>query len=79
MPPSSLHILASTRNPGLDLLRMTAIVLVLWSHPPATPPVLVGILSNRLGPTGVDLFFVLSGFLIGSLLFDDGGFQDSCR
>ena len=64
-------VLALSRNVGLDMLRMTAIMLVLWSHPPAHPSVFIGKLSERLGPTGVDLFFVLSGFLIGSLLFDE--------
>ena len=70
-------ILASSRNAGLDMLRMTAIMLVLWSHPPATPTAFLGSLSGRLGPTGVDLFFVLSGFLIGSLLFDEIAKTDS--
>jgi peptidoglycan/LPS O-acetylase OafA/YrhL len=50
---------------------MLAIFLVLWSHPPVQPSGVTGLLSDRLGPTGVDLFFVLSGFLIGSLLFDE--------
>lgn len=71
MSPSPSPILTNRRNIGLDLLRLTAILLVLWSHPPATPSVFVGTLSDRLGPTGVDLFFVLSGFLIGSLLLDE--------
>ena len=58
----------------LDLLRGVAILLVLFTHSVVRPqeagsmgPVL-GYLQ-RLGPTGVDLFFVLSGFLVGGLLF----------
>ena len=77
MPTTPKPILTLSRNVGLDLLRMTAIILVLWSHPPTSPSVLIGILSDRLGPTGVDLFFVLSGFLIGSLLFDEIAKTDS--
>jgi peptidoglycan/LPS O-acetylase OafA/YrhL len=48
------------RNFGLDLLRAIAITLVVASHV-ASP--LVG-----LGAYGVELFFVLSGFLIGGIL-----------
>lgn len=67
---SSPFIPANTRHLGLDLLRMTGIMLVVWSQSTAIPPLIVGIVSDRLGPTGVDLLFVLGGFLIGSLLFD---------
>jgi peptidoglycan/LPS O-acetylase OafA/YrhL len=56
-----------SRLPGLDLLRAIAIVWVMLFH-----SFLVGGLGDdfgwlsRFGWMGVDLFFVLSGFLIGS-------------
>lgn len=55
------------RLPGLDLLRATAIVWVMLFH-----SFIVGGLGpdfgwlSRYGWAGVDLFFVLSGFLIGA-------------
>jgi peptidoglycan/LPS O-acetylase OafA/YrhL len=60
----------------LDLLRGVAILLVLARHPVAdareagilTP---VAETARTFGWTGVDLFFVLSGFLIGGLLFNE--------
>lgn len=58
---------------GLDVLRAAAILLVLGHHPPAGPPDQTShpllALWFRVGWVGVDLFFVLSGFLIGGLLF----------
>jgi len=57
------------RLPGLDLLRSIAIVWVMLFH-----SFLVGGLGpdfawlSRFGWAGVDIFFVLSGFLIGSQL-----------
>ena len=51
---------ADKRNFGLDLVRAVAIALVLVSHL-ANP-------LHFLGPLGVDLFFVLSGYLIGGIL-----------
>ena len=61
--------LASSRAAGPDLLRALAILLVmLWHLPrPATPAALEGL--KQYGWTGVDLFFVLSGYLIGTQLF----------
>ena len=56
-------------RPALDGLRAVAIALVMWAHA-------VGILLHRRltvglgGLLGVDLFFVLSGFLITSLLIE---------
>jgi peptidoglycan/LPS O-acetylase OafA/YrhL len=51
------------RNRGLDILRAVAILLVLGRH--GNGPVL----WQNMGWVGVDLFFVLSGFLISGLLF----------
>lgn len=58
-----------TRLPGLDLLRAIAIVAVMFFH-----TFLIGGMGDewkwlsRFGWMGVDLFFVLSGFLIGGQL-----------
>ncbi len=57
------------RNFGLDILRATAIILVIFSHT-------AFIISEKynfeatyiLGYLGVEIFFVLSGFLIGGIL-----------
>jgi peptidoglycan/LPS O-acetylase OafA/YrhL len=59
-----------SRLASLDVLRGVAILLVLFNHMPAKD--LHWSLGARLqsfGWTGVDLFFVLSGYLISSLLF----------
>jgi peptidoglycan/LPS O-acetylase OafA/YrhL len=59
---------SSTREPGLDLMRAIAILWVmLWHMRFALRP---GIWSGpgNYGWMGVDLFFVLSGYLIGSQL-----------
>jgi peptidoglycan/LPS O-acetylase OafA/YrhL len=49
---------------SLDGLRCLAILPIVWHH--STPHQLDGVLGR--GPLGVDLFFVVSGFLITSLL-----------
>ncbi len=65
MPPP-----AENRLPGLDLLRAVAIVVTMLFHkgidPEAFP--VIGQVA-RFGWMGVDLFFVLSGFLIAGQLF----------
>jgi peptidoglycan/LPS O-acetylase OafA/YrhL len=53
--------LGSMRSEPLDALRGLAIALVIACH----------YFGLRLGLFGVDLFFVLSGFLIGSILLDN--------
>lgn len=58
------------RNLGLDLLRLAAVLLVIVRHlhlPDAAPAYVT--FCQRGGWVGVDLFFVLSGFLVSSLLF----------
>jgi len=60
----------------LDVLRGVAILLVLFTHSAIQPTdsgVLAPVLEylRYLGPSGVDLFFVLSGFLVGGLLFKE--------
>ena len=64
------------RNAQIDLLRGIAILLVLGVHFGFDPPegTLAHCISStwrRVGHVGVDLFFVLSGFLIGSLLISE--------
>ena len=62
---------------SLDVLRAVAILLVIGRHGPLPAGPLPGILEQglavwrRAGWTGVDLFFVLSGFLISGLLFKE--------
>lgn len=68
--PSALpELLAqvSTRKPGLDLLRAMAIILVVLFHGGIFGFILPGQVQ-RFGWIGVDLFFVLSGYLIGGQL-----------
>ena len=55
------------RQPGLDLLRALAIVIVIIYHAGIMGFPLPGEI-HRFGWIGVDLFFVLSGYLIGGQL-----------
>jgi peptidoglycan/LPS O-acetylase OafA/YrhL len=70
-------MLSRKRLPELDVLRAIAIILVLGRHLFHRPQDLdpfVGkflILWFKIGWVGVDLFFVLSGFLISGLLFSE--------
>lgn len=66
---------AGARVGGLDVLRALAILLVLCAHMlpkgavhPAPISTLVDV-ARHVGWAGVDLFFVLSGFLVSGLLF----------
>jgi peptidoglycan/LPS O-acetylase OafA/YrhL len=55
---------------GLDILRATAILLVIIFHSGAFISPYTGMDFFRALPDGVSLFFVLSGFLIGRILLD---------
>ncbi len=67
--------------PALDGVRGVAILLVLYAHFTATEPAGAALnvferiyfRSAQLGWWGVDLFFVLSGFLITGILYDAKG------
>ncbi|ACP22294.1 conserved hypothetical protein (plasmid) [Sinorhizobium fredii NGR234] len=71
-----------SRAVGPDVLRSLAILLVMLVHLPveATPSLLVGVRTYAW--LGVDIFFVLSGFLIGTQLFKEvarrGGVDLKC-
>src|ERR1700750_198975 len=73
LPRSEAH----ARRFGLDLARALAILLVVVSHGAGFwlafgphPAVDLNAISRLLGVDGVELFFGLSGFLIGRLLLD---------
>jgi peptidoglycan/LPS O-acetylase OafA/YrhL len=63
------------RNVNLDLMRVVAVLMVILGHLPDAPrdlpPVIVWAADffRHYGGLGVDLFFVLSGFLVSGLLF----------
>ncbi|QBE66618.1 acyltransferase family protein [Pseudoduganella lutea] len=63
------HLAPNPRLAGLDTLRAMAIVLVLMSHYHGfvSHAPTFGV-AGRIGWAGVDLFFVLSGYLIGNQL-----------
>ena len=63
--------LSNGRIPALDGLRALAVLLVICAHAHQTsqfPDFTALHLIGRVGPIGVDVFFVLSGFLITTLV-----------
>jgi peptidoglycan/LPS O-acetylase OafA/YrhL len=75
MPPAATDSALSGRIPELDGLRGIAIGMILITHLfcVVTRPgsaLAYALVPLRLNWTGVDLFFVLSGFLIGGILLD---------
>lgn len=74
-PPSGFFVESGRRLPYLDLLRTLAITFVMIRHFIEFTPDYLRLAREsdweiwRFGITGVDLFFVLSGFLIFSMLF----------
>lgn len=78
MPLEQVATRAQTRIAELDGLRGIAILLVVANHSwvlQALPRISVVILMERIseaGWLGVDIFFVLSGFLITRILLGDG-------
>jgi peptidoglycan/LPS O-acetylase OafA/YrhL len=59
------------RNGSLDLLRCLAIVLVVNCHTVSAYGASRGLSALQLGGKGVDLFFVLSGWLLGHQLLSE--------
>jgi peptidoglycan/LPS O-acetylase OafA/YrhL len=74
LPALDVALPATGRRFGLDVLRAVAVLSVVISH--VTPLLFVEWSSNRdifrwliyLGPVGVDIFFGLSGYLIGGIV-----------
>jgi len=75
--------MAKQRIFGLDLMRAVAILLVVFSHITWIVPNAKGLIPNLMsiaGVYGVEIFFVLSGFLIGRIVYriyssEDFGFS----
>jgi len=66
------------RNFGLDVIRATAIILVLAAHTlhAIYPTPFTETIGTCAGVLGVELFFVLSGFLIGSIIIKIHNIED---
>lgn len=67
-----MHIDFSKRIFGLDIMRAVAILLVVCSHSLWIVPGSKGLIPDLLslsGVIGVEIFFVLSGFLIGRIIY----------
>src|SRR5208282_2068106 len=60
--------------PQLDAVRGLAVLLVLMHNTDIYPSLHLGLIADN-GWMGVDLFFVLSGFLITGILLDTKGSQ----
>ena len=75
VPPDRMPTTPKPRNWMLDCLRLVAVVVVIWHHQLGSEAVQVlpGLwrVSVQGGWVGVDLFFVLSGYLVGGLLFEE--------
>jgi peptidoglycan/LPS O-acetylase OafA/YrhL len=65
--PTPKHLGPETRVFGLDLLRCIAILIVMVGHGNYFMPESTGKIFGTFMPDGVQLFFVLSGFLIGGI------------
>jgi peptidoglycan/LPS O-acetylase OafA/YrhL len=63
---STAHNVTEGRRPQLDSLRCVAVLVVIWSHTGGERAAAFG--NFGVGPYGVWLFFVLSGFLITGIL-----------
>ncbi|MCE9590103.1 MAG: acyltransferase [Planctomycetes bacterium] len=62
---------STRRNPTLDFLRAAAIVLVVFCHVTTEYGLPNGLSFMQLGGVGVDLFFCLSGWLLGKQLCEE--------
>jgi peptidoglycan/LPS O-acetylase OafA/YrhL len=66
---------SQSRSSSLDFLRTIAVLLVLLRHLPSVPETtVVGAIFNGVAQTGwigVDLFFVLSGYLVSGLILKE--------
>lgn len=64
-------MILNTRYRSMDLLRSIAIILVVLAHTVLSYGAPDNLAPLQFGGTGVDLFFVLSGWLLGGLLFKE--------
>ena len=73
MPFRSLHITLPSPSPvkqidGLQALRAIAVILVAWFHTSEFCGSVIGRTLPSLGPYGIDIFFVISGFIMTTIL-----------
>lgn len=71
---SSKSYYTKSRNLGLDILRAIAVILVMGRHFHDVDSKAISSIEvfwNRGGWIGVDIFFVLSGFLVSGILFKE--------